>query len=240
MDATKLEQQINLLATLDEPVRRSLYLYVLRKQQEVSRDEAARAVGVSRMLASFHLDRLADAGLLEISFRRLSGRAGPGAGRPSKLYRASPRQLDVSLPPRSYELAAHILAGSIEKKRGRRMPLSLRTTARRTGEQIGAAARSRAGARPSAKKLRDAALLELNARGYEPERIGDEIRFRNCPFHNLATEHRELVCGMNLALIEGALAGLQLAGATAVLDPRPGLCCVALRPAKGGGTVKDQ
>jgi predicted ArsR family transcriptional regulator len=48
----------------------------------------------------------------------------------------------------------------------------------------------------------------------------------------LASQQRELVCGMNLALIEGVLSGARARGLKAVLDPRPGMCCVALRQSK--------
>src|SRR5512144_564605 len=109
MNDNDLGRQIESLAVLDEPVRRKLYLYVVGRGGDVSREEAARGVRVSRALAAFHLDKLVEADLLQASFRRLGGRKGPGAGRPSKLYRRSSAQLDVSLPRRSYELAGHIL-----------------------------------------------------------------------------------------------------------------------------------
>ena len=70
----------------------------------------------------------------------------------------------------------------------------------------------------------------LAARGYEP--YGDvdgTIRLRNCPFDRIAAQHPELVCGANLAMVQGLVD--QLAGdhpIRAVLDPRPGGCCVAL------------
>src|ERR1051325_11135931 len=89
---------------LAEPVRRALSPHRCGPGGEVTRDQAAAAVDTSRSMAGFHLDRLVEEGLLDASFRRLTGRSGPGAGRPSKLYRRSGRQLSVSLPPRSYEL----------------------------------------------------------------------------------------------------------------------------------------
>src|SRR5437868_615424 len=105
MNEEALTEQIAGIALLDEPVRRDLYRYIVQKGGEVGRDEAAMAIGIGRALAAFHLDRLVADGLLDVSYRRLSGRTGPGAGRPSKLYRRSSRQLHVSLPPRSYKLA---------------------------------------------------------------------------------------------------------------------------------------
>ena len=229
MEHRELEQQIAGLSALDDPVRRSLYFYVVRTRGDVSRDEAAQAVGVSHTLAAFHLDRLAEEGLLETSFRRLSGRSGPGAGRPAKLYRRSDRQLAVSLPERRYELAARILAAAIDAS-GTRNPRSvLRKAARLEGERISVDARARAGSRPGKKRLLAGAVAALAAHGYEPEHSPGEIRLRNCPFHALVAEHKELVCGMNLALVEGVVLGLDLPGVRPVLDPRPGMCCVALK-----------
>lgn len=229
MDPSNLERQIAGLAALDEPARRSLYFYVAHRGQEVGRDEAARALGISHGLAGFHLDRLVEEGLLEVSFRRLSGRAGPGAGRPAKLYRRAGGQLEISLPQREYELAARLLATAIDSGAAPQTQSALAATARETGETIGREAKARAGARPGKKRLLASALAALAARGYEPVQEAGEIRLRNCPFHALVNEHTQLVCGMNLALIEGVVDGLALPGAKAVLAPAPDRCCVCLR-----------
>jgi predicted ArsR family transcriptional regulator len=229
MESRRLERQIAGLAALSEPARRALYFYVVYRQRDVSREEAARAVGVSRSLAGFHLDRLVEEGLLEASFRRLSGRAGPGAGRPAKVYRRSSRHLEVSLPQRSYELAARILATAIDASEAPQTRKALVRTARGIGERIGAEARARAGSRPGKKRLLAGMVAALAAQGYEPEPAAGELRLRNCPFHALVSEHEELVCGMNLALIEGVVEGLELPAARPVLAPAPGMCCVRLR-----------
>jgi predicted ArsR family transcriptional regulator len=229
MGPEDLERQIAGLAVLEEPVRRLLYFYVVSRQGDVSRDEAAEAMGMSRTLAGFHLDRLAEAGLLETSFRRLSGRTGPGAGRPSKLYRRSGQQLAVSLPPRSYELAARILAAAVDASGARRTKSALRSMATAVGERIGADAKARTGSRPGKKRLLADTVAALAGHGYEPEQATGEIRLRNCPFHALVGEHKHLICGMNLALVEGVVSGLGLPGVRAALDPKPGMCCVSLK-----------
>ena len=249
MKPPEFAQRIAQLAALDEPVRRDLYLYVASRAEEVGRDEAARAVGVSRTLAGFHLDRLAEDGLLVTSFRRLSGRTGPGAGRPAKLYRRADREVAVSVPPRSYELAARILATALESSADARTESALRSVARGIGRRIGAeeAARatsrttSRAGsrtakrgrARPAPNAETVSTMATLAAHGYEPVEADGAIRLRNCPFHALVAEHRELVCGMNLALIEGVVTALGLEGVEPILDPQPGMCCVALKVPRG-------
>ena len=229
MEPTALDRQIAGLAALEEPVRRSLYHYVVDQQRDVSREEAARAIGLSRTLTGFHLDRLVEEGLLQASFRRLSGRSGPGAGRPAKLYRRSGRQFSVSLPQRSYDLAGRILAGAMDAVGAEAVRPALRKTAWMIGQRIGADARAGVGSRPSRKRLLAGARSALAAHGYEPVQTSAEIRLRNCPFHALAGEHRELVCGMNLALVEGVVEGLELPRARPVLDPQPGMCCVAVR-----------
>jgi predicted ArsR family transcriptional regulator len=227
-ETRKAEKQIAGLAALGEPARRALYFYVVGRQEQVGRDEAARAVGVSRGLAGFHLDRLVEEGLLEASFRRLSGRAGPGAGRPAKLYRRSSRQIDVSLPQRSYELAARILAAAIAASEAPKARKALTRSARSIGKQIGAETRERAGSPSGRKGLLAGMVAALAANGYEPEPAAGEIRLRNCPFHALVSEHQEVVCGMNLALIEGVVEGLQLPAAKPVLALAPGMCCVCV------------
>ena len=114
MDAD-LATQVSRIAALKDPVRRSLYELVASSEEPVGRDQAAAATGVPRALAAFHLDRLAEEGLLEVTFRRLTGRTGPGAGRPAKLYQRSAVEVEVTLPPRAYLLAARLMAEAIDR-----------------------------------------------------------------------------------------------------------------------------
>jgi predicted ArsR family transcriptional regulator len=232
--ADGLEGQLGGLAALGDPVRRALYQHVATAARDVSRDDAARAVGISRNLAGFHLDRLVAEGLLAASFRRLSGRSGPGAGRPAKLYRRSARQLEVSLPPRRYELAARLLADALDDSSATAAREALLASARQRGAEIGAEARLRAGRQASGTQLLEPLLAALTAQGYEPQIEGSELRLRNCPFHALVSAHTQLVCGMNLALLEGVVAGVDLPGARPVLVPRAGLCCVSVLLDPGG------
>nr|WP_106249559.1 helix-turn-helix domain-containing protein [Allonocardiopsis opalescens] len=213
------------MASLADPLRRALYDYVAAQDHEVSRNEAAEAVGAQRQLAAFHLDRLVAAGLLAEERRKLSGRQGPGSGRPAKVYRRAERQRTVQLPPRDYEAAAHLLAEAVERAGA---DAALHAAAREAGERRGAAAaRERGGAGPaSAAEL----LAALAAMGYEPAdgSAAGAVRLRNCPFHTLAGAYPPLACGMNLALLEGLVAGLGAEGVRPRLDPAPGRCCVVL------------
>lgn len=218
------------IAALQDPVRRSLYRYVVQEGRDVTRDEAAAALGISRGLAAFHLDKLAEEQLLAVSYRRLSGRSGPGAGRPSKLYRRSPRQFDITLPPRSYELAARLFARALDGSEG--APPPLQEVAHDFGRHLGLRAREHAGEDAGADALLDAIHAVLEGYGFEPQRDpAGHIRLRNCPFHALSTEHRALVCGMNLAIMQGVVEGLAVSGVEAVFQPWPGMCCVVFSAA---------
>jgi predicted ArsR family transcriptional regulator len=223
-----LDDRVSAIATLQEPVRRSLYLHVAAQAGEVSRDEAAAAVGIQRALAAFHLDKLVEAGLLEASYRRLSGRSGPGAGRPAKLYRRSSAEHAVSFPPRHYDWAAELRAEAVEEADERPARSSLKKVARRFGQQLGEAARRGLSARAS-RARRLAALSEALGRyGYEPRQEGRSVRLSNCPFHALSERLRELVCGMNLSLLQAAVDAMGGGDLEARPDPRPGECCVTL------------
>src|SRR5919199_4284201 len=114
MNPSDLDQQLAGLAGLGDPLRRALYRYVAEQGTPVSRDDAATAVGISRPLAAYHLDKLVGDGLLEARYERRSGRRGPGAGRPAKHYVRVNRQPELSLPARDYATLAELLASAIE------------------------------------------------------------------------------------------------------------------------------
>nr|WP_244301967.1 MULTISPECIES: transcriptional regulator [Microbispora] len=207
------------MSALGDPVRRALYRFVSERGRDVGRNEAAEAVGVQRTLAAFHLDKLVDAGLLEAGFRRLTGRTGPGSGRPAKVYRRAREERSVSLPPRDYRTLALVLAETVDLLGGEE---KAEEAARRAGKRLAA----QAAPEEASGEAGDLAEV-LRERGYEPYEEEGRIRLRNCPFHVLAESHPLLVCSMNAALCEGLLAGLGETGVSAALDPRPGECCVA-------------
>ncbi len=220
-----LGSQATGVAALADPTRRALYEYVVSRPDPVGREEAAGALDLAPHTANFHLDRLVDAGLLTAEFRRLTGRSGPGAGRPSKLYRRADRQWSVSLPDRHYDLVGDILASGIERARSSGGPLeeAIDQAASETGRAIGTAA---------APGDLDRFTEVLAGQGFEPRLEDDDtVLLANCPFDALAQNHTALVCGLNRSFVQGVADGIGCAGVTAHLEPEPGQCCVKARRA---------
>lgn len=225
-EARTTPDDVAAVALLDEPVRRRLYEWVVNQGRSVGREEAARAVGISRPLAAFHLDRLTEAGLLDAGYQRLTGKTGPGAGRPARVYRRAERDVTVSLPPRHYELAADVFAAALQQLGDGSPPAALVTAAHDAGVHLSEAAGG----------SRDQPLFGVLQRaGYEPTEEAGTIRLRNCPFDALVDEHRPLVCGTNLALAQGILDGLagdRGADYQPHLEQQDGYCCVVFTPGK--------
>lgn len=223
----EFEQDVAGIGALADPVRRALYEFVCAQDASVSRDQAAEAVRVAHHQAKFHLDKLEAEGLLETEYARVGGRSGPGAGRSSKLYRRSSREIAVSLPVREYELAGRLMADAIAASTGTGTPVlqALHHGAVERGRAIGDAAVGRNRDKCDAFDL---AIRALADNGYQPRRDGDRVIMTNCPFHALAQAHTQLVCTMNHALLTGVLERVAPHHLWARLEPGDSRCCVVL------------
>ncbi|MDO5736076.1 MAG: helix-turn-helix domain-containing protein [Propionibacteriaceae bacterium] len=202
---------------LAEPTRRQLYRYVVDAGRAVSRDEAAEGAEVPVHTAKFHLDKLVEGGLLSTEFHKLTGRTGPGSGRPSKHYRRNDAEISVTLPPRQYDLLSRVLADAVAaaSKTGDPVAPVVARVAREAGRDIGREFETHGGV--------EAALRSC---GYEPVMEGLDVILCNCPFHQAATRHTELICGLNLDFVSGLLEGVGASRGKACLAPAPGQCCV--------------
>jgi predicted ArsR family transcriptional regulator len=213
------------IGALADDTRRALYEYVVTQPDPVGREQAAAALGIAQHNVNFHLDRLVAEGLLEVEYRRLSGRSGPGAGRPSKLYRRSDREFAVSLPPRRYDLVGDILAAAVSRTAaGLPLEQALRAAALEEGRDVGGAATGVDVTQPLV-----AVAGVLASQGYEPQVEGDDVVLSNCPFDTLAKKHTDLVCGLNRDFVQGVAEGLGCEHVAACLEPEPGQCCVKAR-----------
>lgn len=226
------------IGALADPLRRRLYEYVCSQPGSVGRDQAADAVGIPHHQAKFHLDRLETEGLLQSEYARLTGRSGPGAGRPAKLYRRSGRDIAVSLPHREYELAGRLMADAIAESTTTGAPVIgvLERLAAQYGRTIGSAAAADDPPADATTAL-DVAVRLLGEYGYEPryrrdpESRATEVQLANCPFHALAQTQTELACAMNEALITGVAEAFAPHCPHARLDPDQSRCCIVLSPA---------
>jgi predicted ArsR family transcriptional regulator len=213
---------------LADPVRARLYRAVANSSGPIGRDEAASAAGIGRPLAAYHLDKLVELGLLTASYQRPAGRIGPGAGRPAKVYARSGREFAVCVPPREYELAARLLAAAVDADRTGKSRAMLLDAAREFGTDLGVRARFRGRVKTSARPEVEAVLRDY---GFEPCGADDgSVELRNCPFHQLVAAHQELVCNMNLALMQGVISGMDQPGMHPRLDPKQGRCCIVIGP----------
>jgi predicted ArsR family transcriptional regulator len=230
MDTSDLDQQLTGLAGLGDPLRRALYRHVAERGDPVSRDDAAHAVGISRPLAAYHLDKLVDDGLLEARYQRRGGRRGPGAGRPAKHYVRADRQLELSLPARDYAALAELLAGAIEADPSGTAQAALNRAAATLGTKLGTEAANHTTPDGDPDQVLAALRQALAARGYEPHDEADgTIRLRNCPFDRIAAHHRDLICGANHAMLQALTDHLDSdPPVRTALDPQPGHCCVTL------------
>ena len=226
MTLSQNEADLASVSCLDDRVRDRLYAFVSSRSEPVRRDEAADALGIGRALAVYHLDKLVESGLLTASYRRPPGRGGPGAGRPAKVYSRSSGEFIVTVPPREYQLAARLLVQAVAADSSGRTQAALYDAARQLGAGLGE--RQQAD-RARGDGLRLALEGALSEHGFEPWHDDHgTVRMRNCPFRGLVEMRHEVVCRMNLALIQGLVAGLGTDGLNPVHDPEPEYCCVAI------------
>lgn len=218
-DQASFEQRVGAVAALADPLRRRVYDVVSCSAEPLGNDAVAAALDVPRSTAAFHLNRLAGEGLLDVEYRRLGDRTGPGQGRPAKMYRRSETDLTVALPRRLYELAGRIMAGAIAAADDGDTPVmdTVRAVAARTGARL---------AETSADL--DDALTRL---GMEPIADGPDRVLGTCPFHRLARDNPEVVCALNHSLVCGIAEAVGDDPARIQLDPGAGRCCVRIRPA---------
>jgi predicted ArsR family transcriptional regulator len=223
------DDPLGTVVVLGDRLRRAIYYFIRRQNRPVTRDEAASAVGISRKLAAFHLDKLVDAALLEAAPLPADQRP-KGPGRTPKAYVPAPVDVAVSLPPRDYRLAAELLLEALADRDDDEPGRALDRIASERGEQWGREVREQLRLRPPGpERTLHVAEQALESAGFEPHRDDRAVWLANCPFHALAQQNPELVCHMNQAYLAGFLRGLASVGVTAELHPRPGACCVQLR-----------
>jgi predicted ArsR family transcriptional regulator len=220
------------IALLADELRQRLYRFIAAQPHPVTRDQAAAAVGISRKLAAFHLDKLTAAGLLEATTPDPASRR-PGPGRTPKAYQAAAAEVTISIPQRRYDALGEVLAQAIVADG----PASTtrhtaHQLARNRGQALGERVRTQRRLGRLGPERALTVIGELLAGcGYAPARAPTQLQLvlRNCPFRQLARRAPELVCGLNQDFLAGLLAGLQTHRIDAVLQPDPTRCCVLVQ-----------
>lgn len=222
------EDNLSRLSGLAEPNRRLLYDFIVSQNDYVSREQAAQASGLRKGIASHHLDRLVQDGLLEVVFKNLPGNNGGKVGRPSKLYRRATNEIEVSLPSREYKIAAQILAKAVDSTLSRKCTLdeAITDSAHEEGKKIAEQLRVTI---KNEESIDRQIIGGLSQYGYEPETLYDGVTvLHNCPFHAIAQEHKELICSMNHTMLDSMLKEIDQTKLVAKLEPQAQHCCVRL------------
>lgn len=194
--------------------------------------EAAAAIGTTELTARFHLSLLVSSGqVVRTPVRRGS------AGRPSWQYAPAPEPAATGSSPapstaESYQALARVLAASLDDRAG--AAAAAREAGWRWADAVPAEALAPAAdAAGAVDEL--AGVLERLGFAPEPAPADDEIVLRSCPFEAVAREHRSIVCGVHLGLVEQAAAsiggGIAIEGLEPFRTDRPLTCAVRLRQA---------
>lgn len=203
-----------------DPTRREIYLLAHERADGVTASEVAERFALHPNVARHHLDKLAGGGYLEVTVVR----AGSGAGRPSKRYRATNEQVDLDLPVRHDDLLVTLL--------GRALALVPREQAEAMAEEVGAdygrvlaaAMGGTADGQRSFRAALHAVADALTAHGFaaHAESSGGELRIvsEHCPFGGTAIEH-PVICAVDRGMVRGLLAGLYGDTSTVTEASRP-------------------
>lgn len=206
---------------------RSRLLAVLRRSDtSMSVRELAADVGLHPNTVREQLDQLVGAGLVFHEVTRSAGR-----GRPSLRYTANAEAENTD--PNAYRALATALANQLAESE------EVGTVSINAGERWG---RALVAEMPAATSTADAVaqLVDLlDDAGFAPDtpvRPGDPIRLRHCPFGSLTRDRRDVVCGVHLGLMRGALSGLEAPLSAVRLEPfvAPNLCLAHLEDRTDG------
>ncbi|HLG91976.1 MAG TPA: helix-turn-helix domain-containing protein [Acidimicrobiales bacterium] len=187
-----------------DPTRRQIYLFV-RDSEGVTASQVAARFDLHPNVARHHLDKLAAGGYLDVCVERASG-----AGRPSKHYRASGRDMGLELASRRGDLLEMLLGRALDLLD----PEQAECMAELVGEEYGAALAAQMAPGEGGRSLRAAlqtVAQALTAHGFaaraEARQGAEAVVAERCPFGEVAIQH-PVVCAVDRGMVKGMLAGL--------------------------------
>ena len=183
-----------MLKALGDETRFSMYQELATSTNALSAGELADRLGLHANTVRLHLERLREAGLVDVEPVHRGT-----VGRPQHVYSLAPGAPGLGFDPPSYTLLAGLLA----------------TLAERVGAEADdatAAGRTwglEAGRRTRSKSCGRALTAEMQRLGFDPAaETGPgtlDIAFLHCPFRELAEAYPELVCNLHRGISEGVV-----------------------------------
>ena len=194
-------------AAFGDPTRREIYLFARDADRGVTAGEVAERFALHPNVARHHLDKLAAGGYLQVQVERLEH---PGAGRPSKRYRATAKETGLEFPARRDDLLVRLLVRTLQ--------LVSAPEAEEMAEQVGyeygrslAVSMAPSEGHRSFRVALHAVADALTAHGFaahtEPRAGSLVIIAEQCPFGEAAVQH-PVVCAVDRGIIKGMLATL--------------------------------
>jgi predicted ArsR family transcriptional regulator len=198
------------LKALGDDTRYAMYQELARSTAALSAQDLAEALGIHANTVRLHLDRLREAGLVDVEAVHRGT-----VGRPQHLYFLAAGAPGLGFDPPAHALLAGLLAAMAERVGADAADAT--ATGRAWGAERGAASRTRDGL--------GALEGELGRLGFEPASEGDgRIEFLHCPFRELAEAYPELVCNLHRGLCEGVIAAVgkgRILEFATLYDPEP-------------------
>ena len=216
MQTSQFEQAIGDLAnTLGDPTRRGIYVSVREAADPITAAQIASLFGIHPNVARHHLDRLVEAGYLQVSARTP---ARSGAGRPAKGFEATNKEIMLTYPARRYDLLAELLARVVARLDPEQGPAVAEEIGRAYGRDLAAEV-----GMPDEEGFDNALIAVARAllgAGFEVSADGDErlLLTRTCPFSTAAAAHPEVVCRLDRGIVAGLLESARDVGA---VHPHP-------------------
>lgn len=206
-----MEQTLKITNVLSDPTRYYIYQYITKRHQEVTVQEIADSFNIHPNVARLHLSKLEDVNML-VSETKKTGKGG----RPSRLYRLSDDVIQLNFPYRDYQLLANIAMQTMLSL-GEAGKEALYLTGKRFGSELieqEVASQHQVSEELSFDQKLNIIKSAATMAGFYPDFEANEdhtkiyFEIYNCPFKEVAMDHKETVCNMHFQFLKGMFESL--------------------------------
>jgi predicted ArsR family transcriptional regulator len=204
--SSEFDRQVgDLAATLGDATRRGIYIMTREAAGPVTATQVAEAFDIHANVARHHLDRLVDDGYLGVSRSRRSGKSGPGAGRPAKLYEVTTKEVALQFPARRYDLLSELLVRVVQRLEPDDAGAVAEAVGREYGKQLAAeiGLPDEQGFETAVQAVARAMMGVGFDTAVDPD--GGTLVTRFCPFGDTAANHPEVVCRIDQGIVRGLM-----------------------------------